>query len=135
MSRLPFGIKAIIGLKIVGIVSILLAVGLAGLQLVDPELDPIEIYTVIVLATLFGLLDLIAIIGLWRLARWAWTLTMLTIGISLASLLYRYSQEDPLYLNMLLNVLMVFYLNQRDVQRVFLPRGEQEMIDERRADR
>lgn len=135
MSRLPFGIKAIIGLKILGLVSILFAVGLSGLQLTDPELDPIVIYMVIVISMLVGLLDLIAIIGLWRMARWAWTLTMLTIGISLASMLYRYSQEDPLYLNMALNVLMVFYLNQRDVQGVFLPKGEQEMIDDRRADR
>lgn len=135
MNRLPFGVKAIITLKMLGVVSILLVAAISGLQLADPELAEIEIYATIVIYTLFALLDLVAIIGLWRLARWAWTLTMLTIGFSLANLLYRYFQEDPLYLNMVLNVLMVFYLNQRDVQRVFLPRGEREVIDDRRTDR
>jgi uncharacterized membrane protein len=135
MSRLPFGVKAIITLKVLGIASTLLVVAISGLQLADPELAVIETYTIIVIYTIFALLDLVAVIGLWSLARWAWTLTMLTIGVSLANLLYRYFQEDPLYLNMVLNVLMVFYLNQRDVQRVFLPRGEREVIDDRRTDR
>ena len=135
MSRLPFGIKAIISLKILGVVSVLISIAISGVQLLDSELATVEIYAAIVAFTLLALLDLVAVIGLWRLARWAWTLTMLTIGISLASMLYRYSQEDPLYLNMVLNVLMVFYLNQRDVQRVFMPRSEREVIDDRRTDR
>ena len=135
MSRLPFGVKAIISLKVLGVVSILLVAAISGMQLADPELAVVEIYATIVVYTLLALLDLIAVIGLWHLARWAWTLTMLTIGFSLANLLYRYFQEDPFYLNMVLNVLMVFYLNQRDVQRVFRPRGEREGIDDRRTDR
>ncbi|MEM7535168.1 MAG: hypothetical protein AAF639_23530 [Chloroflexota bacterium] len=58
-------------------------------------------------------------IGLWRLRRWAWVLTMLQVGVSMVIGLLAYWDGQPQYLVMLSNIVMVFYLNQREVQQQF----------------
>ena len=66
-------------------------------------------------------------IGLWRRQRWAWFLTMLQLGAFMISDLYSYFTNSPpetYAWSMLLNVFMVFYLNQRDVQAIFLTKTE-----------
>jgi hypothetical protein len=60
-----------------------------------------------------------AAVGIWTFRRWAWVALMIVVGISLGDGLLRYVRGQPEYVSMLLNVLTVFYLNQRDVQCLF----------------
>ena len=64
-------------------------------------------------------LALLVVVGLWRLKRWAWVLTMIIVGIDLATGLWKYMHAMPDYLDMLINVITVFYLNQGEVQAAF----------------
>jgi len=44
---------------------------------------------------------------------------MIELGLSMAFGLFVYFQGEPLYVYMWLNTIMVFYLNQREVQHAF----------------
>lgn len=67
-----------------------------------------------------GGVGLIVSVGLWRLQRWAWVATMSWAGINMAQALWAYWIEDPQYAAMALSVVIVLYLNQRDVQFAFI---------------
>ena len=71
---------------------------------------------------LVALLALIGGVALLLMRPWAWTLAMLLEGYALALALWSFSQGHPLYLQMLLSVAIVFYLNTRDVYRAFQAR-------------
>jgi hypothetical protein len=51
---------------------------------------------------------------------------MILTGIGLAFTIWSYFQGTPNYLPMLIDVVIVFYLNQRDVQQYFERMGSQE---------
>ena len=83
------------------------------------------------LAPLLGigaaLLLTVVVAGFLALRRWAWIATMLLIGIALAHGIWLYRHGHPRYIHMVLNVVIVFYLNQRGVQEAFerrAPRGD-----------
>jgi hypothetical protein len=61
--------------------------------------------------------------GMWTLRPAAWLATMTLQGLYLAAHLYDYSQGRNIYPQLLVTVLTVFYLNQRDVKLVFRTRG------------
>jgi hypothetical protein len=67
-----------------------------------------------------GGVGLIVSIGLWRLQRWAWVATMTWAGINMAQALWAYWIDTPQYTAMALSVVIVLYLNQRDVQLAFI---------------
>lgn len=67
-----------------------------------------------------GAVGLIVSIGLWRLQRWAWVATMLWAGINMGQALYSYFWGTPQYIAMALSVVIVLYLNQREVQLAFI---------------
>jgi hypothetical protein len=69
-------------------------------------------------AVLSGVGVVIAI-GLWRLARWGWYAAMLWTGVGLAWQILLYLNGHHSYLYMVLYVLEAFYLNQREVKRIF----------------
>jgi len=74
------------------------------------------------LAPLFAAVSIAAIliaIGLWRLDRWAWYAAMAFTGIGLAFQILLYVNGHQSYLFMLVYVIEAFYLNQREVKRVF----------------
>ena len=66
------------------------------------------------------LLQLMIAIGLWRMQRWAWFAMMVFVGWTMVVDIWRVMYGEADYPGMLLNVIMVFYLNQRDVQRAFI---------------
>jgi hypothetical protein len=87
----------------------------AGGRLDMPVLDW---FAAIVIVILVG--------GLVALQRWAWVGIMLIVGLGLAVGIWLYfdskvpgSGNEPRYANMLVNVIVVFYLNQRGVQAAF----------------
>ncbi len=64
-------------------------------------------------------------VGLWRLQRFAWMLIMIQVGLDMLLDLWGYFNGHSSYVTMLMNVIIVFYLNQREVQRAFSgARGE-----------
>ena len=67
---------------------------------------------------------LVAGIGLLRLWEGAWTLAMLTQGLSLTMALIIYSEQKPIYiyLVMIYSMVVVLYLNYHDVQIAFRPK-------------
>jgi lysylphosphatidylglycerol synthetase-like protein (DUF2156 family) len=66
-------------------------------------------------------------VGLWFRRRQAWVMAMVLIGIGLVYNIWNYLEGTPLYINMLINVFAVFYLNERSVQAYFeqRPAGEE----------
>lgn len=136
--RLPFGIYAIVFflvLHIAGLLFDVLAIryelgiefidsistvifeefGLGGLfQILFPTERALAIAN-ITLVVLFCIL----IAGLLAKVRWAWVATMLLIGISLLVGILDYANDEPRYLNMLVGVIIVFYLNERSVQYAY----------------
>ena len=58
-------------------------------------------------------------IGLLASRRWAWVGAIIMSGLSLAFALGTWWANDPTYVGMLINIVAVFYLNQRDVRAVF----------------
>lgn len=67
-----------------------------------------------------GAVGLIMSVGLWRLQRWAWVATMSWAGINMGQALWAYWIGEPQYSAMALSVVIVLYLNQRDVQLAFI---------------
>lgn len=61
------------------------------------------------------------IVGLWFRFRQAWVAAMLLVGIGLVYNIWSYLEGTPLYLNMLIHVIAVFYLNERGVRLAFDP--------------
>lgn len=138
-KRRPFGLLAIIVIQVLtmlgsGLLLILFLVGfvfasrLIVVEGVDPtafhwQLSPMDMLQMVLIFVING----VCAIGLWRRQRWAWFLTMLQLGAFMISDLYSYFTNSPpetYAWSMLLNVFMVFYLNQRDVQAIFLTKNE-----------
>ena len=69
-----------------------------------------------------ALLALVVSIGLFRLKPWAWLLAMAMEGLNLTSALTAYVVGHPEYVNMLLGIIIVMSLNQREVREAFVRR-------------
>jgi hypothetical protein len=65
------------------------------------------------------LIVLVVVIGLWRYRAWGWYGMMLLLAYWMATDAINYFNGNPEYASMLLNVAMVFYLNQREVRELF----------------
>ncbi len=124
---LPFGLKAIVGLMIV---QMIVQAALVLLIFVNPYpewIDTVDISKVEIVVSLVQILwTLRVVIGVWTRRSWVWYWMMLLFAYSLANGLRAYFWGQPNYIMMFLNVLMVFYLNQSEVQQLFLrPSGEE----------
>jgi ABC-type phosphate transport system permease subunit len=62
-----------------------------------------------------------SVVGLWRLRAWGWSLALIIAGVVLVLDLGWWYTGQPRYIGMFLNMIVVFYLNQRDVRTIFLP--------------
>jgi uncharacterized membrane protein (DUF2068 family) len=70
-------------------------------------------------ALMLGSFGLVSGIGLLRQRPWAWLMAMILQGINLTNELFSYARGSAIYPNMALSVLIVLYLNARDIQRAF----------------
>jgi hypothetical protein len=70
-------------------------------------------------ALVLTVLGCVIAVGLWRLKRWAWVAVMIWTGAALAGALVLYFRGQPNYPLMIEHIIIVFYLNQRDVQQAF----------------
>jgi uncharacterized membrane protein (DUF2068 family) len=137
--RRPFGLWAIITIQLLTMLGsglVLLVLGATVVfaeQLVTAEgIDPsifdlnLSLFDVASFVLAF-VVNAICAFGLWRRKRWAWFFTMLQLGFFMLTDLYSYftNSPPPTYAwSMLFNVSMVFYLNQREVQAIFLSKEE-----------
>lgn len=119
-KKRPFGLFIITGLQLIE--ATLLILGLMGEKSIIQYLrilvqNPIfySWFGWVLVAAL-----LLAVVGLLFLKRWGWILTMILTGMGLAYAIWSYVQGDPHYLPMVIYLVIVFYLNQRDVQAPFL---------------
>jgi hypothetical protein len=107
---------------LIAIIQVFNAVALALTIALDRSVlpDDAEEHVALVLVGLGVALAGVAIgAGLWTLRRWAWTATMVWVGIEMAASLHGWAEGDPNYLPMAIGLAQVFYLNQREVQRTF----------------
>jgi hypothetical protein len=124
----PFGVSVIIFMLILYV--LLFCISLLSLfkmpfgeftldifQTVNPMYTPVLLILVI-------LIGLVLIGGLFQLQRWAWVLVMILTGFSMLSDLWGYLYGNYSFLSMLINIAIVFYLNQREVQRAFSNRTD-----------
>jgi hypothetical protein len=133
-SRRPFGLNAIIVLQILTVLVCGFALALVGIVLWMPAgprevrltiEQEIGVYEVLMLGFTL-VVNVLCAVGLWRRRRWAWLLTMLQLGFFMLEDMYNHftgAPREEYVWSMLLNVLMVFYLNQREVQAVFAPKN------------
>ena len=119
----PFGVNAIIVISALTLIyGILLAVTVSfDLGSAEPILSRIvsERWLVVYFITT-SLLNVVIIIGLWRMKRWGWFLVMINTGVGMFLNIWAYFYAQPNYFAMAASVLIVLYMNQRDVQQVFI---------------
>jgi hypothetical protein len=121
--RRPFGVYAVAALLLLDAVVLILNaqnVQLSrvfnvhlpgGARLHMPLLDWVAAIVIVILVG-----------GLVALKRWAWVGTMVVVGIGLAVGIWLYFEQQPRFGNMIVNVVVVFYMNQRGVQAAFAAR-------------
>ena len=119
-TKRPFGIYAIIVLQLLNILAnftdmIRVQRGLSTLALPNVQDSRILAVANIVIAVIL----IFIIIGLWRYQYWAWFATMVVTGIALILGIWQYFHGGSPYVNLLINSLVVLYLNQRDLRRIF----------------
>lgn len=119
--RRPFGVYAIILLLLLSILSVYLEeVRTQGGGLIGGLLpNGLDLTRNKAISTSVTVVYALLVIGLLALRRWAWVAGMVLVGVGLGFNIWLYFRGNPQYPNMLLEVVLVFYLNQRDVQQAF----------------
>lgn len=110
----PFGVYVIALMLVLNGLAVGLSVLLEDQFDLDRSLNPAE-----TLKFSIGFPTIFIAFALLMLWRWAWVTTMLLTGLNLATGLYLYLDGNPNYISMVINIFIVFYLNQREVQRAF----------------
>ena len=120
--RRPFGVVVLTALQVFRAMEAVAFFALLG----DPaaRLQEIRSDPRIALLAVFSILTVASAVALWRLDRWGWVMTMLLVGTRLAFEIVSYWQGqyvglDIGYARMAVDVIAVFYLNQRDVRVAF----------------
>lgn len=82
---------------------------------IDYDLEPSLVLFSLVLAVARP----ITAFGLWRFKYWGWALAMMLTGVMLTTDLVAYFRGADVYLSMLINIIIIFYLNQRGLRAAF----------------
>jgi amino acid transporter len=119
----PLGVVILVLIQI--LIAVLGALALIGIREAQPGSGrAILLESLGDLAPVYGVLSVIGIIiaiGLWRLAPWGWYAAMVWTGVGLAWQILLYLNGHESYIYMLVYVVEAFYLNQREVKRIFEP--------------
>jgi len=86
------------------------------------DIAPFEVFDVLSSGALYmglAIITLMLAIALWMLKSWAWVASMALQGFSLFAALVGYLRQHPNYISMVLGILLVFYLNQQEIQAAF----------------
>jgi hypothetical protein len=121
----PFGLYAIIVLHAFSLLNYIFdlvrfQIGLVRIPLPNVE-NPL---LVAAFHLLLILLLIVIIVGLWQLRYWAWYATMVLTGISLIAGIWQYFHGGSPYVTLAFSAVIVFYLNQREVRRIFEPHAQ-----------
>lgn len=130
-ARRPFGVLVLIVVQVFR--AAVLFVQVAGLYSGEffggrlapaiqvPEPPPGTVAFWISRVLVVGLLaaSLVIAVGLFRLRHWAWVGAIVLSGLSLAVAIGAWWAGDPRYSAMVINVVAVFYLNQRETRAAF----------------
>lgn len=122
-SGRPFGLYMILALMTVQALLGLFATSMLGLGLLmlpgeawpelgrrlDELIEPLAVLIVVI----------VVVIGLWRYRAWGWYGMMLLLAYWMATDAVGYFTGSPMFGSMVINVAMVFYLNQREVRDLF----------------
>jgi hypothetical protein len=101
----------------------------ASAQFVEPPPGTITETLVRLIGIGFAAASIAVAAGLLANRRWGWVGAIVLSGVSLAFALGAWWEGHPVYLNMAINVIAVFYLNQRDVRAIFGELGPGEDLD------
>lgn len=85
----------------------------------SPEGQPIAFAVSRALAIGYILAGLLVAVGVLSGRRWGWVGAIILSGLALAFAIGAWWDGSPTYVSMLINVVAVFYLNQREVRAVF----------------
>lgn len=119
----PFGVNAIIVLStLIVVYSVVVAAGLyVGIASEIPILASLQVERWLMIYLIgTAVVQVFIIVGLWRLKRWGWFLVMLNTGVGMVLNIWAYFNARPNYVAMAISVLIVLYLNQREVQLAFV---------------
>lgn len=116
----PFGLYAIIVLQLLSIASSFFDFLSIQFGMVTPPLPNVLDQRIIgIINLLVAALLVFVVWGLWRLKYWAWFSTMVLTGAGLIVGLWQYWHGGTPYIDLLINTLIVFYLNQRELRQLF----------------
>ena len=126
-AKRPFGINVIIILQLINaiIVFAILSAVVAEYGDVKNELSTLDTQEVaeltsnLALEVFYAVTGLVIAIGLFRMKYWAWIAIMIWTGSRMVGNLIEYFDGYPVYMAMLRNVIIVFYLNQRTVRQTY----------------
>jgi uncharacterized membrane protein (DUF2068 family) len=122
-NKRPFGVSVIV-LLIAAYILFMASVFYLSIKSQDSSisaqlvniLNPTQVLAILAIE----LIILLAIaIGLWRLRQWAWFLLMIWVGIQMFFDLMDYFYGHHIHASMLISVIIVFYINQREVKKAF----------------
>lgn len=115
-GKRPFGVMVIAIAQLLNALSAWILAGIGRESFAD-FIEAASRYEVASMA--LGLIGLVITLGLRTSQRWAWVATMLWAGTNMTAALIAYIYGEPQYIQMVLSVIVVFYLNQRDIQLAF----------------
>ena len=129
-ARRPFGLymilfllslQALVGGLLTALLGFSMAAGVGGVwDLLLSDLGTFLEPAMVLVAVM------VVVVGLWRYQLWAWYGMMLLLAYWMATDALFYFNGAPDYGSMVLNVAMVFYLNQREVRELFEARAQHE---------
>ena len=118
-SERPFGVTVLVVIQLLTVVSLAIDIFRVYQGSLFNFLPMANEVAQIPGASAVLIFQLVVAVGLWQLKRWAWFLVMISLGVGMSMSLWSYFNEAPPYGYMVVAVIMVFYLNQHEVQQAF----------------